>query len=151
MNLDSHLIYESYVSRRMDQAEFTKLYGPPNSRKQMEDGSIQIVDKTGRSVSWVTPKTVDNSQFERVYRSGLGFKNVHGQEVYYNIVGGYNRYHREDGPALIHVNGDAEYYINGKPHREDGPAYDYPSHPQDNEYFFESVIIALKYNVPPFS
>lgn len=32
------------------------------------------------------------------------------------------RYHREDGPAIIHPSGDKEWYLNGELHREDGPA-----------------------------
>lgn len=28
------------------------------------------------------------------------------------------RYHREDGPAIVHINGDLEWWINGKRHRE---------------------------------
>ena len=30
--------------------------------------------------------------------------------------------HREDEPAIIRSNGDKEWYLNGKKHREDGPA-----------------------------
>ena len=30
--------------------------------------------------------------------------------------------HRENGPAVIHINGDEEWYIDGYRHREDGPA-----------------------------
>ena len=30
--------------------------------------------------------------------------------------------HREDGPAEERINGDKEWWINGKRHREDGPA-----------------------------
>ena len=33
--------------------------------------------------------------------------------------------HREDGPAVIYSNGDIEYRIEGKLHREDGPAVIY--------------------------
>jgi len=38
-----------------------------------------------------------------------------------------NKLHREDGPAIIYVNGDKFWYINGKIHREDGPAVEYNS------------------------
>jgi hypothetical protein len=31
-------------------------------------------------------------------------------------------FHREDGPAVEYIDGDQEWYINGKLHREDGPA-----------------------------
>jgi len=40
-------------------------------------------------------------------------------EYYLNAAG---RYHREDGPALIHDDGRLEWFLNGIPHREDGPA-----------------------------
>lgn len=30
--------------------------------------------------------------------------------------------HRDDGPAIEHINGTKEWYINGELHREDGPA-----------------------------
>lgn len=34
----------------------------------------------------------------------------------------YNKFHRDDGPALIYPNGEERWYKNGKLHREDGPA-----------------------------
>jgi hypothetical protein len=34
--------------------------------------------------------------------------------------------HREDGPAIIYADGAQEWFINGKLHREDGPAVIYP-------------------------
>ena len=34
-------------------------------------------------------------------------------------------YHKEDGPAVEHVNGDKSWYIDNKLHREDGPAREY--------------------------
>ena len=33
--------------------------------------------------------------------------------------------HREDGPAIEHLNGSKEWYKDGKLHREDGPAVEY--------------------------
>jgi len=33
-----------------------------------------------------------------------------------------NKLHRDDGPAVEHINGDQEYYFNGLRHRYDGPA-----------------------------
>lgn len=36
-----------------------------------------------------------------------------------------HEFHREDGPAIEWVNGNKEWYINGKPHREDGPVLEY--------------------------
>ena len=33
--------------------------------------------------------------------------------------------HREDGPAVIYVNGDKSWHQNGVYHREDGPAIEY--------------------------
>ena|ERR1700691_2614395 len=32
------------------------------------------------------------------------------------------KYHREDGPAIIHSDGSMWYFLNGLCHREDGPA-----------------------------
>ena len=33
-----------------------------------------------------------------------------------------NRLHREDGPAVIHLNGTEEWFVHGKRHRVGGPA-----------------------------
>jgi hypothetical protein len=44
-------------------------------------------------------------------------------------------YHREDGPAIEHVDGSKEWYLNGKLHREDGPAIEYAS---GNKYWWLS-------------
>lgn len=33
--------------------------------------------------------------------------------------------HREDGPAVEHLNGDKAWFVNGELHREDGPAIEY--------------------------
>lgn len=30
--------------------------------------------------------------------------------------------HKIGGPAIIYINGDEEWFVNGNPHREDGPA-----------------------------
>ena len=35
--------------------------------------------------------------------------------------------HREDGPAIEHLNGKKEWWVNGALHREDGPAVEYPN------------------------
>ena len=37
-------------------------------------------------------------------------------------IGGVDKLHREDGPAVEYYDGSTEYWINGKLHREDGPA-----------------------------
>ena len=34
-------------------------------------------------------------------------------------------FHREDGPAIEHINGNKWWYVNGKLHREDGPAIEF--------------------------
>ena len=36
-------------------------------------------------------------------------------------------WHREDGPAVEHLNGDKIWYLYGKLHREDGPAVEWAS------------------------
>jgi|ERR1700691_3117541 len=43
--------------------------------------------------------------------------------IYYYLNG---KRHREDGPAVICLNGNGEYYLNGLIHREDGPVIIYP-------------------------
>lgn len=40
----------------------------------------------------------------------------------YQYKEGINILHKENGPAIERVNGDKEWYIDGKLHREDGPA-----------------------------
>jgi hypothetical protein len=42
--------------------------------------------------------------------------------VYKNRLG---QYHRTDGPAVEHNNGNKWWYINGQIHRTDGPAIEY--------------------------
>jgi hypothetical protein len=42
-----------------------------------------------------------------------------GNKTYHYKEG---EFHREDGPAIEHDNGNKEWFINGKYHREDGPA-----------------------------
>ena len=47
------------------------------------------------------------------------YKHEYGTQEWY--LNGY--LHREDGPAIIRVDGTKKWYINGIRHREDGPAY----------------------------
>ena len=47
----------------------------------------------------------------------------HHRIVYYKN----NKYHREDGPAIILTDGTTEWYKNGELHRIDGPAVEYPN------------------------
>jgi hypothetical protein len=47
--------------------------------------------------------------------------------------------HRENGPALIHTNGDTYWYLNGKYHREDGPAILYE--PGTKSFYLDNVSI----------
>jgi hypothetical protein len=49
----------------------------------------------------------------RVYASGNKFWYIKGH------------LHREDGPAVEHVDGHKYWYLDGKRHREDGPAVVY--------------------------
>jgi hypothetical protein len=49
--------------------------------------------------------------------------------------GDYIIAHREDGPAIIHKNGDKFWFIDGKRHREDGPAVEHNN--GDKEWFFD--------------
>ena len=51
-------------------------------------------------------------------RNGKYVDGVGGTYFYKN-----DKYHREDGPAVITRGGDIYWYMNGRIHREDGPAY----------------------------
>lgn len=42
-----------------------------------------------------------------------------GARFYYNHLG---QLHREDGPAVMYLNGTSAWFRNGLRHREDGPA-----------------------------
>jgi hypothetical protein len=46
----------------------------------------------------------------------------YGDIRWYNEAG---QRHREDGPAIEHVNGTKEWFKNDQLHREDGPAIEY--------------------------
>jgi len=50
--------------------------------------------------------------------------NEHGTKLYYKDKEMEIR-HREDGPAVEHVNGTKSWYLNGELHREDGPAIEW--------------------------
>jgi hypothetical protein len=45
-----------------------------------------------------------------------------GTKRWYNSKG---QFHRDNGPAIEHVDGYKAWYQNGKLHREDGPAQEY--------------------------
>ena len=47
----------------------------------------------------------------------------YGTKIYYKD----DVFHREDGPAVIHLDGAMSYWIDGKRHRKDGPAVIYPT------------------------
>jgi hypothetical protein len=49
----------------------------------------------------------------RIYKNGT--------KEWYNSNG---RLHRNDGPAVVHVDGGKSWYQHGKVHRADGPAYE---------------------------
>ena len=50
--------------------------------------------------------------------------------------------HREDGPAIEDVDGNKEWWVNGKLHRLDGPAVEYSDGVKEwwvnGEYIFET-------------
>ncbi len=54
-------------------------------------------------------------------------ENKNGSYKFDNMTVHYknNVLHREDGPAIEHVNGTKEWYVNGELHREDGPAIEF--------------------------
>lgn len=45
-----------------------------------------------------------------------------GSVVYTKVINGRLTIHRDDGPAVIHKNGEKYWYNNGNLHRECGPA-----------------------------
>ncbi len=47
--------------------------------------------------------------------------------------------HREDGPAVEHVNGSKTWYVNGNLHRLDGPAVEWAG--RSKEWFVDDVFI----------
>lgn len=57
-----------------------------------------------------------------------------GEKVWYLK----ENYHREDGPAIEHVDGTKEWYINGRRHRNDGPAFE--SSDGSRYWFFEGKL-----------
>jgi hypothetical protein len=54
--------------------------------------------------------------------------NKEGTISYYNT---HEQLHREDGPAVIHVSGLQEWWVNGERHNEDGPAVIYADGTQE--------------------
>lgn len=52
-----------------------------------------------------------------------------------------NKYHREDGPAIIGNNGDKFWMINGQLHRLDGPASEFAD--GDKEWFLYDKYIPV--------
>lgn len=53
-----------------------------------------------------------------------------GDKVWENSEGNL---HREDGPAIIHLDGSEGWYFDGKPHRKGGPAIIYSD---DNKIWY---------------
>ena len=49
--------------------------------------------------------------------------------------------HREDGPAIIRINGIKEYYIHNKRHRFDGPAWISSVSSFRNEWFINGKLV----------
>jgi hypothetical protein len=47
----------------------------------------------------------------------------------------YGKYHKEDGPAIIYVNGDISWYKHGEYHRLDGPAIIWHVHGTNYNYY----------------
>ena len=68
-----------------------------------------------------------------------GIYEVKGWGTFYFVNGVI---HREDGPALKHINGTKEWFINGKRHSLDGPAIEW--HTGNVEYYIEGVEYSTK-------
>ena len=49
--------------------------------------------------------------------------------------------HREDGPAIIRINGIKEYFIHNKRHRLDGPAWISSVSSFRNEWFINGKLV----------
>ena len=67
--------------------------------------------------------------------------NAHGTKFYYKDPE-MTILHREDGPAIEDVDGNKEWWVNGKLHRLDGPAVEYSDGVKEwwvnGEYIFET-------------
>jgi len=48
--------------------------------------------------------------------------NEYGDKIYINLK---KQFHRLDGSAIEYVNGDKEWWVDGKHHRADGPAIEW--------------------------
>jgi hypothetical protein len=57
--------------------------------------------------------------------------NKYGTKCYYLN----DKYHREDGPAVEHLNGDKRWYQNDNLHRLDGPAIEWSGNSLKSWYF----------------
>jgi hypothetical protein len=51
-----------------------------------------------------------------------------------------SKLHREDGPAVEHIDGIKEWWFNGKPHRKDGPALIYSDNKEEEYWICGSEI-----------
>jgi len=98
---DSQLIYEQY--RTITEQGYALLRPPPPPRPRAEWRRVNAAGHDDEPV-------IDE----------------YGTKHWYNDRG---EFHRVDGPAIEHANGDKEWYINGKLHREDGPAYEFADVP----------------------
>ncbi len=58
-----------------------------------------------------------------------------GTKCYYDES---SRYHREDGPAIEHIDGYKAWWSNGKTHRIDGPAVIYSD--GDVDYYINNKL-----------
>lgn len=50
--------------------------------------------------------------------------------------------HKENGPAIEHVSGHKQWYINGKRHREDGPAVE--THHVNKQWYWYDEYVDVK-------
>lgn len=63
-----------------------------------------------------------------------GTRYIGGRQAY--VYRYKDKFHREDGPAIIYDDGTYEYYVNGILHRDDGPAvFDNYIFPKEKWYF----------------
>ena len=85
---------------------------------------------------WIKDKQYSKKEFDKVaylYKNGLFMKisyndwmkiPIEQRNGIYEVENIGTFYHREDGPAFEHINGNKFWFVNDKYHRLDGPAFE---------------------------
>ena len=101
---------------------------PFNDLKNVILQNLLFADKCNLKMPKLMPKEdingigfVDESKY--YYTNGYALRAEHeGTKYWYNKKGVW---HREEGPAIIHTNGNHEWYFDGLRHRKGGPACEF--------------------------